>query len=97
MNDEIGLYYRFEGTWTTCRLAGANILMLCAAQKAGLITEETLVAMGHEPTDLTIALEMNQRRLDYWANESHDLRMLAKAIGERCNLVSGSLRSQKHS
>jgi hypothetical protein len=87
MNDEIGIHYRYEGTWATCRLAGANILTLFAAQKAGLITEETLLAMGHEPTDLTTAIEMNERRIDYWASESPDLKMLAKAIEERLNLV----------
>ena len=89
MNNEIGLHYRFEGTWATCRLAAANILTLCAAQKAGLITNESLAAMGNETIDLTVAINTNQQRLDYWANESRDLRMLAKSIDERRSLISG--------
>lgn len=95
MNDEIGIHFRFEGTWATCRLAAGNILTLCAAQKAGLITEETLLAMSHEPTDLTTAMKINERRLVYWANESPNLKMLVKAIEERRNLVSELPRSQE--
>ena len=83
LNDDLGISYRFEGTWTTCRLAGANILTLSAAKKAGLITPQTLSATGNELNDFFTAITMNERRLRRWSKESPDLQMLSKAIEER--------------
>ncbi|KAJ4990209.1 fungal specific transcription factor domain-containing protein [Stagonosporopsis vannaccii] len=90
LNDDIGARYRFEGTWAMCRLAGANILLLCAAKKARLLSQSTLLAIGREWGDLTTALEMDKVRLKYWSQESVDLRVLTRAVEERYALAFGS-------
>lgn len=91
MNDEVGIYYRFEGTWAICRLAAANILTLCAARQGSLLDHAALAAIGHSEDDLKKALKMNKARLQNWEQESLDLRMLAKAVEERAIVAFGSL------
>ncbi|KAF1922687.1 uncharacterized protein M421DRAFT_350517 [Didymella exigua CBS 183.55] len=90
MNDEIGIHYRFEGTWAMCRLAAANILTLCAAKQRMLLGHVTLVFIDRSEDDVKKALKMNKARLQYWSQESPDLRLLAKAVEERCNVAFGS-------
>lgn len=89
MNDEIGIHYRFEGTWTVCRLAAANILTLCAAKQGGRLTWSTFVSLTHSEDDVKKALRMNRARLQNWAQESLDLRLLTQAVEERYNGAFG--------
>jgi hypothetical protein len=90
MNDEIGIHYRFEGTWAICRLAAANILTLCAAKRRMLLGHVTFVILNRSEDDVKKALKTNQARLQYWSQQSPDLQLLAKAVEERCNVAFGS-------
>ena len=89
MNDEIGIHYRFEGTWTICRLAAANILTLCAAKYRMQLTPVMLIFMKRTEEDLKAALRTNRARLEHWSKESPDLQLLAKAVEERYEVAFG--------
>lgn len=91
IHDEVGMYYRFEGTWAMCRLAAANILTLCAARQASLLDHAALAAIGYKEDDLRKALKISKARLKTWEQESSDLRTLAKAVEERAIVAFGSL------
>jgi hypothetical protein len=89
MNDEIGMYYRFEGTWAICRLAAANILTLCAAKHRRRLTPVMLIFMDRTEEDLKAALKTNRARLEHWSKDSPDLQLLAKAVEERYEVAFG--------
>lgn len=89
MNDEIGICYRFEGTWTICRLAAANVLTLCAAKYRRMLTPAMLIFMNRTEEDIKAALKTNRMRLEHWSRESPDLQLLAKAVEERYEVAFG--------
>lgn len=89
MNDELGIHYRFEGTWAICRLAATNILTLCAAKCGRRLTPVVLICMDRTEEDVKAALKSNKARLEHWSKDSPDLQLLAKAVEERYEVAFG--------